>query len=131
MRMKKILLIIGMLPLTALAQTTKEKVLYMDVVRTSGTITTRLESGEDYLGPIYNLETKRLVINGSSRTLSSIKEIRFEIREEEVNHDDDAVLEIGEDATQQPTYDLNGRKVDIQHAMPGVYVKGNRKIIKK
>ena len=114
-----------------MAQTTKEKVLYMNVVRTTGIITARLEGGEDFVGPIYNLETKRLVINGSSRTLSSIKEIRFEIREEEVNHEEDAILEVSDDTKPTTIYDLNGRKVNEQHAMPGIYIKGNRKIVKK
>lgn len=129
--MRKIFFILCFLPLMAAAQTTKQKVLYMKAVRTNGSTTARLEGTEDFMGPIYNVETKRLIINGTSRTLTSIKEIRFEIREEEVP---DGIEEVDMSATSdnnQQTFDLSGRPVDMQHLQRGVYLKGGKKIIKK
>lgn len=131
MLMKNLLPILCLWPAIAMAQTTtKQKVLYMNVVRTSGTITSRLEGGEDYLGPVYNPESKRLVINGASRTLSSIKEIRFEIQEEEVEPEQDAIQPIGEDWHDAQAFDLNGRQVNMQHAQRGIYIIGKKKIVK-
>lgn len=114
----------------ATAQTTKQKVLYMKAVRTNGSTTARLEGTDNFVGPIYNLETKRLLINGTSRTLNSIKEIRFEIQEEEVP---DAIEDVNEraDDSNTRTYDLSGRRVDEQNVQRGIYIKGGRKIVKK
>lgn len=128
--MKKLFIIFCFLPLAASAQTTKQKVLYMNVVRTNGSITARLESGEDYLGPLYNLETKRITINGSSRTLNTIKEIRFEIREEEVADGIEDIVE-GEGDSPSPLYDLSGRRVEEGCRLHGVYIRDGKKIIKK
>ena len=118
------------MPLAATAQTTKQKVLYMNVVRTNGNIETRLMGSEDFVGPIYNPETKRLVINGSSRTLTSIKEIRFDIREEEVPDGIISVVE-AEQQESEATYDLSGRRVDEQRVQRGIYIRDGRKFIKK
>lgn len=129
--MRKIFFILCLLPLMAAAQTTKQKVLYMKAVRTNGSTTARLEGTEDFMGPIYNVETKRFIINGTSRTLNSIKEIRFEIREEEVP---DAIENVEMSATEdnnQQTFDLSGRPVDMQRVQRGVYLKGGKKYIKK
>lgn len=128
--MKNLFLALCLMPLAATAQTTKQKVLYMNVVRTNGNIETRLMGSEDFVGPIYNPETKRLVINGSSRTLTSIKEIRFEIREEEVPDGITAVME-NEQQKPEATYDLSGRRVDEQRMQRGVYIRDGRKFIKK
>lgn len=129
--MKNFLLMLALLPLTATGQTVRQKVLYMNVTRTSGSITARLEGGEDFLGPIYNRETKRLFINGASRSLSTIKEIRFEIREEEVTPEEVAVEGIETDNAPKATFDLGGRRVDERSMQRGMYIRGNKKIVKK
>lgn len=128
--MKNLFLALCLMPLAATAQTTKQKVLYMNVVRTNGNIETRLMGSEDFVGPIYNPETKRLVINGSSRTLTSIKEIRFDIREEEVPDGIISVVE-AEQQESEATYDLSGRRVDEQRVQRGIYIRDGRKFIKK
>lgn len=128
--MKKILFLLCLLPLSATAQTVKQKVLYMKAVRTNGSTSARLEGTEDFVGPIYNLETKKLLINGTWRTLNSIKEIRFEIKEEEVP---DAIENLSAETPADNTgiFDLSGRKVKEETASRGIYIKGGRKIIKK
>ena len=128
--MKNLFLALCLMPLAATAQTTKQKVLYMNVVRSNGNIETRLMGSEDFVGPIYNPETKRLVINGSSRTLTSIKEIRFDIREEEVPDGIISVVE-AEQQESEATYDLSGRRVDEQRVQRGIYIRDGRKFIKK
>lgn len=129
--MKNFLLMLALCPLAATGQTTTQKVLYMNVTRTSGSITARLEGGENYLGPIYNRETQRLMINGTSRTLSSIKEIRFEIREEEVTPEEVAIEGIEAENAPKATFDLGGRRVDERSMQRGMYIRGNKKIVKK
>lgn len=131
--MKKLFFLLCLLPLSATAQTVKQKVLYMKAVRTNGSTSARLEGTDDFLGPIFNLETRKFTINGTTRTLNTIKEIRFEIQEEELPDGIDAVEE-DEDFTTipaaQPTFDLSGRKVEEQKASRGIYIKGGRKFIK-
>ncbi len=128
--MKKVFFLLSLLSLTASAQTTRQKVLYMQAVRTNGSTSARLEGTEGFLGPIYNPETRRLLINGTSRTLNSIKEIRFEIREEDVP-DGIEKVEAGTPATDDSIHDLSGRKVREETASRGIYIKGGRKFIKK
>lgn len=113
----------------ATAQTTKQKVLYMNVIRTNRTTTARLESAEDYLGPVYNMETQTMFINGTWRSKSSIAEIRFEIREEEVTDGIEDMDDV-EASTPSATYDLSGRKVEERSTKHGLYIKGGKKIVK-
>ena len=126
--MRSILFIFFLAPLMTFGQTTKQKVLYMKVVRTAGSISAKLEGDEDFIGPVYNLETKRLMINGSSRTLSTIKEIRFEIKEEEVP---DGICDMQNKEEEAGLYDLSGRKVGEGSVQRGMYIKGGKKIVKK
>ena len=103
----------------------------MKVVRTNGTLTARLDAGEDFVGPVYNPSTKRLFIKGGSRTLSSIKEIRFEIKEEEIT---DAVSDVrmdDSDSQKATVYDLSGRKMDSEKLTHGIYIKKGKKFIKQ
>lgn len=128
--MKKLLFSLCLLPLATSAQTTTQKVLYMKVERNTGTTTARLEGTEDFLGPIYNPETKRLFVNGAYRSLSALKGIRFEIKTEEVA---DGIEEVTESQAKEatPTYDLSGRKVNKNIAPRGIYIIGKKKFIKK
>lgn len=128
--MKKVFFLLSLLPLMASAQTTKQKVLYMQAVRTNGSTNARLEGTDGFLGPIYNPETKRLFINGTSRTMNTIKEIRFEIREEDVP-DGLEEVQASEETAPVATYDLSGRRVKEQRASRGIYIKGGKKIVKK
>lgn len=129
--MRKLFFALLLCPMCAFAQTSTQKVLYMKVVRTNGTLTARLDAGEDFLGPVYNPSTKRLFIKGGSRTLSSIKEIRFEIQEEEIT---DAVSDVrmdDSDSQKATVYDLSGRKIDSEKLAHGIYIKKGKKFIKQ
>lgn len=130
--MKRILMLLCLLPTMAAAQTT-QKVLYMNVKRTSGSLTTALRGTEDFIGPIYYGDEKKLLINGSKRTLSTIKEIRFEIRTEEVP---DGIDSLPADNSQceanEPIYTLSGQRIEgTAPKQRGIYVRGNKKFIKK
>lgn len=115
-----------------MAQTTTQKVLYMKVERNSGSTTARLEGKDDFLGPIYHIDTQKLFINGAYRSLSTIKGIRFEIRTEEVADGIDQVREDSpEYSSSRTVFDLSGRQVDEQSLQRGVYIKGKKKYIKK
>ena len=115
-----------------MAQTTTQKVLYMKVERNTGSTTARLEGKDDFLGPIYHIDTQKLFINGAYRSLSTIKGIRFEIRTEEVADGIDQVREDSpEYGSSRTVFDLSGRQVDEQSLQRGVYIKGKKKYIKK
>jgi len=128
--MRKTLFLLCLLPMVATAQTTKKKVLYMQAVRTNGVTEARLDGTEDFVGPIYNLETKKLLIGGTWRTKNSIKEIRFEIREEEVPDGIEEVTDNQEFSIPPTTYDLSGRIVQEKVTKHGIYIKGGKKIVK-
>ena len=127
--MKKIFFLLLLMPLMVSAQTTKQKVLYMKAVRTNGSTNARLESTEGFLGPIYNPETRRYFINGVFRTQNTIKEIRFEIKEEDVP---DGIERVDGHAGEAPAqaYDLGGRRVDENRIARGIYIKGGKKVVK-
>lgn len=130
--MRKLLALLCLLPSLAMAQTTTQKVLYMKVERNSGSTTARLEGKDDFLGPIYHIDTQKLFINGAYRSLSTIKGIRFEIRTEEVADGIDQVREDSpEYSSSRTVFDLSGRQVDEQSLQRGVYIKGKKKYIKK
>lgn len=130
--MRKLLALLCLLPSLAMAQTTTQKVLYMKVERNSGSTTARLEGKDDFLGPIYHMDTQKLFINGAYRSLSTIKGIRFEVRTEEVADGIDQVREDSpEYSSSRTVFDLSGRQVDEQSLQRGVYIKGKKKYIKK
>lgn len=130
--MKKLFFLLCLLPLSATAQTVKQKVLYMKAVRTTGSTSVRLEGTDDFLGPIFNLETRKFTINGTTRTQNTIKEIRFEIKEEEVPDGIESLTadDVETEAANAAVFDLSGRRVEEQNASRGIYIKGGRKIIK-
>lgn len=130
--MRKLLALLCLLPSLTMAQTTTQKVLYMKVERNTGSTTARLEGKDDFLGPIYHMDTQKLFINGAYRSLSTIKGIRFEIRTEEVADGIDQVREDSPEYSSSRTiFDLSGRQVDEQSLQRGVYIKGKKKYIKK
>lgn len=129
---KQVLFLCLVLPLLASAQTSKQKVLYMKAVRSNGSTSARLEGTEGFIGPIYNPKTKRLFLNGTYRTMSTIKELRFEIKEEEIPDGIETVEDnMSDDRHAATTYDLGGRRVDEHRLTRGIYIRGGKKIVKQ
>ena len=125
--MKKTLLLLMLMPVMAAAQTT-EKVLYMSVKRTAGTKTIALSEAEDCLGPVLNMSTNRLQVGTASILRTNVKEIRFEVREEEVA---DAIEDIdATDADDSRIYDLQGRELKSA-SRAHIYIMNGKKYLKK
>lgn len=133
--MKKLALLLFLLPAVAMAQTETKRVIQMSVVRTVGQpVNTYLMDSDDFVGPMYNRSAEVLTLTnttGSTFTVSRkrLKEIRFSIETIEVPTAI-ANIDTDETATEQPIYDLSGRSIPAGEALTrGIYIKGGKKFI--
>lgn len=133
--MKKIALLLLLLPEAVFAQTTKAKVLYMTASRSRGTaIENALWNAEEWKGPTWNFETGRIILGGNSILTKNITEIRFDVREEEIPDGiDETAITDSQSATDNTIFDLSGRKVATNgsNLSKGIYIKNGKKYLKK
>lgn len=133
--MKKITLLLILVPGAMFAQTTKTKVLYMTASRSRGAdIETALWNAEEWKGPTWSFETGRIILNGNSILTKNITEIRFDVREEEIPDGiDETTVTNAQSASASTIFDLSGRKVATSgsNLSKGIYIKNGKKYLKK
>lgn len=129
--MKRLFFLVLLSPLAAWGQTT-QKALTLTVSRTVGVkLTTFLPAQDDETatGPVYRVADGTLTIKGYTVARKRIKELRYKI--ETVDGIQNA--ECGtQNAAALPVYDLQGRRLGAWETLgAGIYIIGNRKVVKK
>lgn len=112
------------------AQTT-EKVLYLNVTRSTGAVVSaKLSDGETTKNPVVDLKNRKVYVNDVTLSLSRVSDFRFEVKEEEVSGIKSAEVTPVDDNN---IYSIDGRLIgkDSNNLSKGVYIKNGRKFIIK